>query len=150
LFLLKNKDRYGVWYSTQATINVLEAMLSLLPNTPAKPPAGGDSLVTVTVNGQPATTLHLPLNARLNAPLTTDLTPFVKSGNNLVELSRPAGGPPASLQIVSTYYVPWSHNASSDSSRTQANAEGIRLETSYDKQQARVSEAITCHVKAER
>jgi len=27
LFLLKEKDRYGVWYSTQATINVLDAML---------------------------------------------------------------------------------------------------------------------------
>ena len=30
LFLLKQKDRYGVWYSTQATINVLDALLSLL------------------------------------------------------------------------------------------------------------------------
>src|SRR5262249_18652190 len=30
LFLLREKDRYGVWYSTQATINVLDALLSLL------------------------------------------------------------------------------------------------------------------------
>ena len=30
LFLLKNKDRYGVWYSTQTTINVLDAFLAAL------------------------------------------------------------------------------------------------------------------------
>jgi len=28
-FLLRNQDRYGIWYSTQATINVLDAMASL-------------------------------------------------------------------------------------------------------------------------
>jgi len=30
LFLLRQKDRYGVWYSTQATINVLDTLLVLL------------------------------------------------------------------------------------------------------------------------
>ena len=29
-FLLKNKDRYGVWHSTQTTINVLDAFLAAL------------------------------------------------------------------------------------------------------------------------
>jgi hypothetical protein len=29
LFLLRNQDRYGIWYSTQATINVLDAMGAL-------------------------------------------------------------------------------------------------------------------------
>src|SRR5262249_2062342 len=29
LFLLRNKDRYGVWLSTQATINVLDTLISL-------------------------------------------------------------------------------------------------------------------------
>ena len=29
LFLLRNQDRYGIWYSTQATINVLNAIASL-------------------------------------------------------------------------------------------------------------------------
>jgi hypothetical protein len=28
LFLLRNKDRFGVWHSTQATVNVLEAILA--------------------------------------------------------------------------------------------------------------------------
>src|SRR5215204_1932675 len=30
MFLLKSKDRYGVWYSTQTTINVLDAFLASL------------------------------------------------------------------------------------------------------------------------
>ena len=39
LFLLRNKDRYGVWYSTQATVNVLDTLMTLVgksaPNTDA-------------------------------------------------------------------------------------------------------------------
>ena len=30
VFLLKNKDRYGVWHSTQTTINVLDTFLTAL------------------------------------------------------------------------------------------------------------------------
>jgi hypothetical protein len=32
LWLLQQKDRYGVWYSGQATVDVLSALLKGLPN----------------------------------------------------------------------------------------------------------------------
>jgi hypothetical protein len=47
-YLLAHKDRYGVWYSTQATQNVIEAMIASMPVA-----AGGASAkqATIKVNG---------------------------------------------------------------------------------------------------
>ena len=51
LFLLKQKDEYGVWYSTQATINVLDALCLLLATTVAKQ-FSDSSQADVIVNDQ--------------------------------------------------------------------------------------------------
>jgi uncharacterized protein YfaS (alpha-2-macroglobulin family) len=152
LFLLHSKDRYGVWYSTQASVNVLDAMLSLLSDRDTPVPGRDvNSTIEVIVNGQPATSLQLSTNGRMTAPLTTDLTSFLKTGSNRIELRRSGGGPVASLQIVTTYYVPWSNSASTESARKlSGDSESLRLETSFDKKEANVREEITCHVKAQR
>lgn len=59
LFLLRQKDRYGVWYSTQATINVLEAMLSLLPGPLDTQATAAESSVGLSTGKQ-----RLPCNSR--------------------------------------------------------------------------------------
>ena len=41
LFLLKQKDRYGVWYSTQATISVLDALLEQVADHSVPPKGNG-------------------------------------------------------------------------------------------------------------
>jgi hypothetical protein len=147
LFLLHNQDRYGVWYSTQATINVLDAMLSLVPMRKAQ--SVGTPSITVLVNGKTAGELSLPTNSRMVAPLTVDVSSFVKNGNNQVEFRRNGDGPPVSLQVVNTYYVPWNNDA--DTGRVRSgNAESLKLETRFDKLEAKVTGEITCHVKAER
>ena len=56
LFLLKNKDRYGVWYSTQTTINVLDAFLAAL----ADKKATEDQTIQVTVNGEAVQSISIP------------------------------------------------------------------------------------------
>ena len=50
LFILKNKDRYGVWCSTQTTINVLDTFLLTMANEDG---AGRKvQEITVSVNGE--------------------------------------------------------------------------------------------------
>src|SRR6185369_3791984 len=56
LFLLKQKDRYGVWYSTQTTVNVLEAMLSMLSSEGAN--SAGPSSADIVVNGNRVQTIQ--------------------------------------------------------------------------------------------
>jgi hypothetical protein len=146
LFLLRNKDRYGVWYSGQATVNVLGAMLSMLNGQPESVQA---SQVDISVNGQTATAVNLP-PGRLIGPTIVDLSSHVKLGVNRIQLNR-AAGPLASIQVVNSYYVPWTSESSSTAARIRSgDAEALRLETSFSKTSAAVMEEVTCRVKAER
>jgi hypothetical protein len=141
LFLLKQKDRYGVWYSTQATINVLDAMLTLF----AKNAANEDvqSAANIIVNGRVVQTLQLTAD-RMNNPITFDVTQFVSPGKNTIEIKRESRSAAASVQAVVNYYVPWATN------KVENHSSNLRLVTKFDKTEAKVSDEITCNVEAER
>ncbi len=154
LFLLKEKDRYGVWYSTQATINVLDTMMTLL----ATDTVGSDrkDLMTATpaeifVNGQSAASVSLPPGNQTAGPIRADISRFLLNGANRVELRRPAGSAFASIQIVAHYYVPWSASSATENAGTLAGeTRSLRLKTRFDKNTAKINEEIVCHVSAER
>ena len=148
LFLLHNKDRYGVWYSTQATINVLDAMLSLMTENTSTRQNGAPG-VDVIVNGETVRTIVMPTDKRMTAPFTMDVSSHIRTGKNQIEFRRASGGSPLSLQIVNTYYTPW--KTSDDTTRVRSgDAETLKLETRFNKYDARVMDEITCYVKAER
>jgi len=140
VFLLKQKDRYGVWYSTQATINVLDALLALLATN--KSTAAPQSQAEIVVNGRLVQTVTIPAARELTSPVTVDVANFLSTGNNRIEIKRPAGGPLASVQAVADYYVPWSSAAKLGGD--------LRLLAKFDKTESTTSDEVTCHVEAER
>jgi hypothetical protein len=148
LFLLREKDRYGVWYSTQATINVLDAMLVLLARDIK---AGVAQPVDVLVNGRSVKAVAMPPPNQLVNPITIDLSPFVKSGTNRVELRRALGTSPASAQALATYYLPWRESIATQEANWRANgSSGLRLVTKFNKTESKINDEINCHVEAER
>src|ERR1043166_5546875 len=150
LFLLKAKDRYGVWYSTQATINVLDALMTLL-STDKSSDQKGAGTAQVFVNGQAAGSLNLPPGNQTSGPISADISRFVHSGANKVELRRPAGSPFASVQTVARYYIPWAASKATQDNATQRGATRLlHLATTFDKNTASINEDIVCHVSAER
>ena len=159
LFLLRNKDRHGVWLSTQATVNVLDAMLALL--APDAVQSAGQSNASsgaaqrpsaeVFVNGRPAGTVALPPADRLSGPATLDLSRFLTTGANRVEIRRA----PALMQaqLVTSYYVPWSRPAAAAAgpqSLRRNNASALRLAVRFDRESAEVGQEVVCRVEAER
>lgn len=148
LFLLKQKDRYGVWYSTQATINVFDALLAVLQESSAGSPNQRD-VVELIINQRAVQKIQLPLPTELVAPITVNISQYLKSGNNSVELRRSGGSSPASAQAVASYYVPWSTASDHIRARTADNS-ALRLLARFDKTQGKVGDEITCHVEAER
>ena len=152
LYLLRQKDRYGVWYSTQATINVLDTMLALLAQDVEAARSGKAlSIAEVLVNGRLVKSVEFPAPARMANPITIDLSGFVQPGANRIELRRDRGSLHASVQAVATYYLPWSESVATQNANWRANgASGLRLVTKFDKTEARVSDEIICHVEAER
>lgn len=138
LFLLKNKDRYGVWYSTQTTINVLDAFLAAL----AEKKNVGSSVV-VSING--VETEHINIPSDKLDPVTLDLTGKLDA-NNRIQIT--SSGEQAMAQIVSQHYVDWR-----DSTSTKINAgtsSAIRLDYKCDKATAKIMEDVTCSIEAER
>lgn len=150
LYLLREKDRYGVWYSTQATINVLDTLLALLAR---EVNAGGNVSRTaeVVVNGRSVKSVILPPPNQLGSPITLDLSAFTRNGTNNVEIKRARGSSPASAQAVAVYYLPWSESIATQEANWRANgASGLRLVTKFDKTTSGTTEEISCHVEAER
>jgi uncharacterized protein YfaS (alpha-2-macroglobulin family) len=152
LFLLRAKDRYGVWYSTQATINVLDALLVLLGrDIDAADRSQETPVAEILINGRSVKTVDLPVAGRLAAPVTIDLNGFIRGGSNLVEIKRRGGSSPASVQAVATYYLPWSESIATQKENWRANgSSGLRLVTKFDKTEGNISDRINCHVEAER
>jgi hypothetical protein len=153
-FLLRKKDRYGVWYSTQATINVFDALLSTVAARGGSGAAQADDVAEVFVNDQRVGQLTLPSPDRLSGPLLLDLTPFLGAGSNRVELRRRVPAPPAQAHFVTTFYVPWDTRAEPPAEGSDAPkrspASALKLSVGYDHTNAGVNQEVTCSVSAER
>jgi len=134
LFLLKNKDRYGVWYSTQTTINVLDAFLAM-------PSADKERQVfSVLMNGEKLKDFTVSTD-RIE-PIILDLSDKLQSANRLEITSSVDSALLA--QIVSTHYIDWKDTDLS------SNARDLRLAVDCDKTAAKIMEEITCAVETER
>ena len=142
LFLLKQKDRYGVWYSTQATINVLDTMLTVFATNNAG--RGSDTEAQIEINGRVVQTVKIPETRGPASPITVPITSFLAIGKNRIEIKRSDGRAFSSVQALATYYVPWTDKQDKNSSTE------LRLLTSCDKTESKIGDSITCHVEAER
>lgn len=144
-FLLKNKDRYGVWYSTQTTINVLDAFLAAIGDVKA---VGNEPRTAeIFVNNQKLKDIKLSPENGLSFP--TDVELPISANQNRVEV-KIAGENQSALmaQIVQTHYLGWNDFAANERNENQSRA--LRLAYNCDRQNAKPTEEITCRVEAER
>jgi hypothetical protein len=149
LFLLRNKDRYGVWLSTQATINVLDTLISL--NEAEVAGSGATGQAEIVVNGRRAFSIAMPPSGQLSNPITVDLSSFLGRGANRVEIQRSGNSSRVSAQVVETHYEPWAQGAAERRENIRLhNSSALRLAVSYDKSEAKVGDEVTCSVVAER
>lgn len=148
VFLLRGKDRYGVWYSTAATVNVIDAIVAAMP--PGKIP-GGSSKATILLNGTQTASVRIPAPSEVTGPVLVDLPRSIQNGRNKIEIQRPEDNSPMMTQIVSLEYDPWEFSAGTkESSLKLGETRALRLGVSYDHATAKVGDAIHCTVKAER
>lgn len=138
LFLLKNKDRYGVWYSTQTTINVLDAFLATLSE---KQKSENQSL-QIFLNGALLQTVSIAPDKI--EPVILDLTENLNSTINRLEIKSSAANSAMMAQIVSAHYIDWQD--AEPASQTQF----MRLDYKCDKQSAKIMEEVICVVEAEK
>jgi hypothetical protein len=149
LFLLRNKDRYGVWLSTQATINVLDTLIDLNEGEAAMSGVTGGA--EIVVNGKRVSSVAMAPGGQLSNPITVDLSSFLSRGNNRVEIRRSGDSTLASAQVVETHYEPWEQGAAGRRENIKLrNSSALRLAVNYDKLEAKIGDSIVCAVTAER
>ena len=148
LFILKHKDRYGVWYSTQATVDVLQALIGQLSVETAGAEKIADA-TTLRIDGRPGPLLSVSSDLRQLTPRRADLTAFLSPGHHTLTIENgPAS--PASAYLKASYYLPWTDHAVTSSLVPSGDAESLRYAVKFDRTNAAVSDSIRCNVHAER
>ncbi len=149
LFLLQNKDRYGVWYSTQATVNVLQSLVRQFASDSAAPASEPVRPIQILIDGKPASELAVPTDARQITPIHGNLSAFLSPGEHRVEL-RNVTSSRASAYLTSVYYLPWSDPLVSGSSVRSGDSESLRYSVKFDRTTSAVGDSIHCTVHTER
>jgi hypothetical protein len=153
LYMLRNQDRYGIWYSGQATVRVLQALLPMAIAQMRAP--AGSSEVHLAINGVPLSYKDaeaLRADAKLlEAPRTMDLTALLKAGSNTLELTSASDAALTSVDASASFYVPWQGNAAPEKAKTQTGTDfGLDFGYSCNAADARVGQPINCTVDVRR
>jgi uncharacterized protein YfaS (alpha-2-macroglobulin family) len=144
VYLLKNKDRYGVWYSTQTTINVLDTFL-LLFKSEASAPAPVEP-VQIYINGTKAH--EAVFSSDQLEPVVIDLANKLAPGLNRVEV-KTAAHLPLMSQIVSTHYIDWK-DAIADAQKANGSSRAMIFAYTCDKQNVEIMQQVNCTVELRR
>ena len=150
-YLMRNEDRYGCWFSGQATVRVLQA---LLPVAIAQMKAGAQAQsFALTVNGvrlSGANAEALRTDAQLmTAPRTVDLTAMLRPGVNTLVFSAAGDASLASAEATASFYVPWQGEAVTSKTQTGSDA-GLDFGYICAAEDAHVGKAMECSVAARR
>jgi uncharacterized protein YfaS (alpha-2-macroglobulin family) len=147
-YLLTHKDRYAMWYSTQATQNVLEALIAAIPVAAEN---SGASEASILVNGRTVRTIHLPNAQDAVGPATTELADELTKGANKIEVARPGAAAAMNASVITSYYVPWAESeATAQENFKTGEKRALRLKVSYDHNDLHMGERVHCGVQAER
>jgi hypothetical protein len=138
-FLLRNKDHFGVWHSTQATVKTLDALVTLMGSRQKE----GEGAAEIFVNGVRVGRLTYGTRKRPTNPVMLDLSGFLRTGTNRVEVREQKRSSAATVQVIDSHYVPWQPAG-------PLEAGGLRLTVQFDKTEAAINEAITAKISAER
>ena len=152
-YLLRSQDRYGIWYSGQATVRVLQA---LLPTAIERMKATGAAqefrlgVNGVALTGNDAEALRADPRL-LDAPRSLDLSAWLRPGHNELVFSSAGDAALASAESSVSYYVPWAKTATPAQAKTQTGSDyGLDFGYSCAAANAKVGQAIDCTVDARR
>ncbi|MGA1868361.1 MAG: alpha-2-macroglobulin family protein [bacterium] len=133
-YIIHNKDGFGTWGNTQATVGSLR-LLALATTGQAEDING---TVVIIINGEEVSTLEIT-SQDSDVLRQIDLKTFTKEGDNRLTITKSGEGTPL-YQIVGKYYLPWPEK--------EIIQEGppLTIEIMYDKTDIHVSDMIECEV----
>lgn len=133
-YLVANKDPRGTWFSTNATIFALRALVMAQKEATTR---DTNAEITITVNGERAAAFAItPEDADVMRAI--DCRQFVKPGANKVRIEF-AGQGSSLYQVVGRYYMPWK-------AAEKPGTDALSIEVQYDKTRLAKDDAVTAKV----
>lgn len=134
-WLIQQKDSYGTWHTTQATVLALKALIESVRIGGERP----DATVTIGLSGGEAHTLRItPENFDVVQQVTfTD----VSSGTEYAITIAAAGEGHLMYQVSGSYYLPWNMAAA-----TATGSEAVSVAVAYDRTQLSVDDTVEVRV----
>ncbi len=129
-FLVKNKDAYGTWQSTQATIQALRAMLMAERGATA----AAEAAIKIQCNGEDITTLAVN-DKNSDVLQLVDLKDYTDKGDNTITLTFEGTGA-LLYQIVGRFYLPYPQEA------LPAREEPMTIDLQYDRTELATDDLI--------
>ena len=133
-----------MWYSTQATQNVLEALIVALPIDGER---NQPSTARIVLNGRQTGQVVLPAGETVG-PIIVPLVGLDRGQNRIEVLGFGNRALNASLTV--SYYVPWPATEEAGAALDQSDSRTLRLKVHYSRSEAAVGDTVRCNVEAER
>ena len=134
-WLVSKKDSRGTWYSTQATVH---AMRALLAGTDGGGGLDKDLSIALIANGKVAKQLEITAETSDVFRLIS-LRHLVKEGENSVTL-EPSGEGNLAYQIVGVHYLPWQEEP-------LVEDQPLTIEVTYDAKTLKVDDTLGVKVR---
>jgi uncharacterized protein YfaS (alpha-2-macroglobulin family) len=131
-FLISAKDSYGTWFSTQATVLALKALILSLEQKATQI----EGEVAIKINGQEATRFKVTKETS-DIMRLVDLKKWVKEGKNRIQIEFQGKGS-TFYQIVAKYYLPW---------QKKPRPEALSIKIEYSRQELTIRDIISAKVK---
>ncbi|MFA0740615.1 MAG: hypothetical protein DFNUSKGM_000722, partial [Candidatus Fervidibacter sacchari] len=133
-YLVRNKDEFGTWQTTQATIWSLKAFIAAMERSRSEI----NGTLVVRVNGGKVAEWQInPENADIVR--MTDASRYVREGVNEVTLEFDGTGS-LLYQVSTRFYLPWELVPPTPE-------EPLQVRVSYDRTELQTNETVTCKVR---
>lgn len=130
-YLMQHKDSHGTWYSTQATILSLKALLLSVHNAAERV----DATVRVSFNGRSADPIRVTTE-NYDVVQVVSFDDISADTANSVHI-RVEGEGNLMYQVAGSYYLPWA-----DVPPTPAEQELITIDVDYDRRELTVNDTV--------
>ncbi len=135
VFLVQQKDSYGTWHSTQATVLTLKALLQSVRGSGELTNAA----LTITLNdGQVKTLQVTPQNFDVVQMVVFDDINIGRE--NIVSITAEGKGA-LMYQVTGSYYLPW--DALARYPQIVSPQEQVKIDLSYDRAELAVNDTVT-------
>ncbi|MDP2896165.1 MAG: alpha-2-macroglobulin family protein [bacterium] len=131
-YIIKKKDPNGTWFSTQATIQALKALVMSIKEATQEV----EGTILVSINGKDAATLKID-KTNSDVLQLVDLKSMTIEGENTVKLNIEGEGS-MFYQVVGRYYLPYRE--------LHPEKEPMSIEVKYEKTELAVSDLVQCNV----